>query len=256
MKKFFKDKKLSLIIYIFLIIIRITYEDIEGLQYPNIFTLLSQKILMVASDGIHFFTSNLEDDNSKKITFESPISSVQDNNKVCIVQFPENDGGYILILAKSKIFFFKPDGVFIKSFDFTEEAAHYCIIPYKLEDNYLYYIITYPTQDFKFVINYNKFNLNSEENTQILLSTKDIIVQPYTYAPSQFNGVNCIFMSNSTISDEILACFYSVSYPPQLQGRFFITSNDNIIELTDELKYYEKDIFLTISMSLITVPKR
>ena len=85
---------------------------------------------MVASDGIHFFISNLDEDQDKKINFENQITTSEENDNVCIVQFSENDGGYIIILAMNILYFFYPDGTLINSFSFTEEAEHYCINPY------------------------------------------------------------------------------------------------------------------------------
>jgi len=249
-----------LIIYLFFLILQITYEDFEGLKYPNVFTLLSQKILMVASDGIHFLTSNLEDDDDKKINFVSPISNETENEKVSIVQYSEDDGGYIIILAKNKLYFFKPDGAYINSFNFTEEAAHYCINPYKLENNFLYYTISYLTQDHKFVINYNKFNLNSKEIENILSPIIDITVQepsnPNNPVITELYGVECIFMLDSTLNKDILGCFYSLSYPYQFQGRFFDLSNDNIIELTQYFNWYLCGEVFPKSISIITDPKK
>ena len=96
MKKNHKEIKIPLIIYLFLLVIQISYAgELQGLQFPNLFTLLSQKIVMVASDGIHFFTSNLEEDPDKKINFENQITTTQENDKVSIVQFTENDGTVI-----------------------------------------------------------------------------------------------------------------------------------------------------------------
>ena len=85
---------------------------------------------MVVSDGIHFFICNLDEDQDKKINFENQITTSEENDKVCIVQFSENDGGYIIILAMNILYFFYPDGTLINSFSFTEEAEHYCINPY------------------------------------------------------------------------------------------------------------------------------
>ena len=74
---------------------------------------------MVASDGIHFFISNLDEDQDKKINFENQITTSEENDNVCIVQFSENDGGYIIILAMNILYFFYPDGTLINSFSFT-----------------------------------------------------------------------------------------------------------------------------------------
>jgi hypothetical protein len=257
MKKNHKEIKIPLIIYLFLLIIQISYAgELQGLQFPNLFTLLSQKIVMVASDGIHFFTSNLEEDPDKKINFENQITTTQENDKVSIVQFTENDGGYIIILAMYKLYFFYPDGTLINSFSFTEEAPHYCINPYKLEDNYLYYIITYPINGHQFVINYNKFNLISKENENIVAQTINILTKTEGKEPDTLIGTNCIFLSNSAIAENIFSCFYSIKYPNEIHGRSFLLSNDNIDELTEYYKWYQGNNFLPSSISVITDPKR
>ena len=257
MKKNHKEIKIPLIISIFILIIQITYaEEIQGLQYPNLFTLLSQNILMVASDGIHFYNSNLGEDLDKKIDFEKEISSNQENDKICIVQFSENDGGYIIILAMNKLYFFYPDGTIINSFSFTEEAEHYCINPYKLEDNYLYYIITYPINTHQFIINYNKFNLKSKEIENIKSSTIDIITKTYGNAPDGLFGIKCIILSNSLIDEDIFSCFYSIKYPNEFHGRSFLLSKDNINEKTEYFKYYQDSNFLPSTISVIADPKK
>ena len=257
MKKIHKEIKISLIIYVFLLTIQITYaEELQGLQFPNLFTLLSQKILMVASDGIHFFTSNLDEDLDKKINFTNQIKTLEENDKVCIVQFSENDGGYIIILAMNKLYFFTPDGTLINSFNFTEEAEHYCINPYKLEDNYLYYIITYKINEHQFAINYNKFNLESKENENIIKPTINIITKTYSNEPDTLFGIKCIFLSNSEIAGDIFSCFYSIKYPNEFHERAFHLSNNNIEELTEYYKWYKDDNLLFTSISVITDPKR
>ena len=40
--------------------------QLSNLLYPTTYTFLSQNIVLVANEGIHFFSSNMEEDELKK----------------------------------------------------------------------------------------------------------------------------------------------------------------------------------------------
>ena len=240
----FNKFKISIFLFIFLFLfIHIKNEIIDGIQYPTLLTLLSQKIVMVANDGIHFFTSNdNSEDTTKKIIFEPQISSAEENKKTTLAQFSADNGGYIIILVMDILYIFDPDGNKIDSYDLREyiNAIHYCLIPYKKENNLLYFIIVYPNKDLNFVLSYNKFNINSKIFENITSKTFIIKTKTYNNTPSKMNGVNCIFMKNSTMVYDLLVCFYSVYYPSEIHARFF-DPNNNFEELTEYFQYYHKN---------------
>ena len=167
----FNKFKISIFLFIFLFLfIHIKNEIISGIQYPTLLTLLSQKIVMVANDGIHFFTSNdNSEDNTKKIIFEPQISSAEENKKTTLAQFSADNGGYIIILVMDILYIFDPDGDKIDSYVLREyiNATHYCL-------------------------SYNKFNINSKIFENITSKTFIIKTKTYNNTPSKMNGVNCI----------------------------------------------------------------
>lgn len=179
-----KSQLLNLIIVLFCLFISTNEEDtvtpdktFSSISYPTILTLLNRNLIMVASDGIHYINSDdLTEDITKKIEFENIINDSDEYEKTTMAQFSENDGGYIIIIVKNKIYFFKYEGTKIIDLDLPDsiDAKHYCIIPYKRENNYLYYIISYPLNAINiFALKYIKFDLNNP-NSNIVLITKTI----------------------------------------------------------------------------------
>ena len=156
-------------IFISLLIILTKNED-EKLEYPSILTLISQKNVLVTSNGIHFYDSNLENEEKDKLI--PLVIPVSDSFKTALAQFSENDGGYILVLAMEIIYFFKADGTIFSTKNLTNliDSNYYCITPYKKENNNLYYIISYITrQDISISLNIFEFGLISDENKSINL---------------------------------------------------------------------------------------
>ena len=95
------------------------------------------------------------------------IESKEENSKTTISQFPANFGGYIFILVNDIIYFFNHDGTFINSVNITVNIAdtinakYYCLIPYKTENNYLHYLISFPIlETFSFKLIYCIFKIN------------------------------------------------------------------------------------------------
>ena len=62
---------------------------------------------LVQTDGIHFFNSNKEEIFSKKINFDVPILSQTENEKISMSQITEEEQGYILIIVRNIIYFFR-----------------------------------------------------------------------------------------------------------------------------------------------------
>ena len=221
--------------------------ELSPLLYPSTYTLLSQDIVLVANDSIHFFSSTMEEDTSKKITLEKGIESDDENTKTTISQFPANFGGNILILVIDIIYFFKHDGTFINSVNLTINltdtinAKYYCLIPYKRVNNYLHYLISFPIfETISFKLIYCKFDINSPNSNYII---RDIGISPTIEDESQNQGVSlgkisgarCLFLFHSTLNKDLLVCFYSLSFPLQIQVRVFGPDN-NFNELSEYFK--------------------
>lgn len=119
-------------------------EIFHNIKFPSTLTLLSQCLIMVANDGIYYFNSDLKLDESKKISFINPIVSKEENEKTTMVQFSENNGGYIMIIVKEILYILNYNGSqinYLNLSDYSIDAKHYSLIPYKRVDNFLYYLL-------------------------------------------------------------------------------------------------------------------
>ena len=125
-----------------------------------------------------------------------------DSFKTAMAQFSADDNGYILILAMNIIYFFRSDGTSIISKNLSNiiDGSYYCITPYKKENNYLHYIISYTNNsDFTMILNDFKFDINSNEN--ILENLKKLEIMPDDINPMQIGlaGMTCIVMFDSIL---------------------------------------------------------
>ena len=233
---------LEILIFISLIKFQNNQEEkiIPSILYPSTLTLLSGNILLLSSDGIHFYSSDLLiEDTSKKIIFEKSISKTE-IEKIAMAQFSSKDKGYIMVLVNDIIYFFEPDGIKIayKNLSNLINANHYSLVPFKNENNNLYFIISYLESNnlilkqFKFNIFAYSIELTSSNKFDIYLQYKNNNDKPESLA-----GNSCIFMSPSSIDHDILTCFYTVYYPTEIHSRSFDPS-DNFKELTNYFHYY------------------
>lgn len=160
--------KNQLSIFIFISISIFILNNSKKILYPTILTLLSQKIVQVTNDGIHFFDSEYSNEETDKfISLNIPTDI--DNYKTALAQFSENDDGYILILVMNVLYIFYPDGTRITSYNISNiiNGDYYCITPYKKESNKLYYFISYVDKTEKtIVLHYFTFDIKSHTNEQ------------------------------------------------------------------------------------------
>ena len=157
-----------------------------------------------------------------------------------MTQFSENYGGYIILYAQGNLYFFENDGKFIKSFNYSiiSDYAHSSLIPYKREDNYLYYLISYPIDVYKFGLLYYKQDINTPyTNGNIFSKEIECIVESTQSTPLQISGVNCVFLYHTSLNKDLLVCFNGVFSPPEIQSRLFDPTN-NFEELMDLHEYY------------------
>ena len=214
---------------------------IENSLYPSALKLLDNEgVVMVTSDGIHFYSEDMNEEVSKKITFETQIQSIDESEKIEICQFSSFFVGYIMVLSNDTLYIFSYDWNIIKSVDLKDSinGIHYCLIPYIKEDNYLYYLISYPIDEKSFNLIYFKFNIISGTNEIIRNNTIFPKTEEETdRVPINLSGVNCIFITHQLFNYELLVCFYAVYYPSEVQERTFDPKN-NFTELNEYFNYY------------------
>ena len=211
-------------------------------QDYKIFNLFNEKIVVVSQMKIHFFNYQMDEDKTKRLVLEKPLFLENGMEKIELSQFSDQDGEYIMILINSIIYFFDKDGNRI-SYSYLSDSLkeyNYNLIPYKKENNYLHYLITYPAKNKKsFNIEYFKFDINYPHSNQ-LLSSKNIQlnqIQNENNYPINISKINCIFMSHSKLNREILVCFYAFSY---IKTEIQIKSFDPLYDFNEISEFFRK----------------
>ena len=239
---------MSKIIFFILLLIKFaSTENTNGLKteeiiYPSVLSLINNGLIVIQKDGIHFFGSNQVEEDSKKIKFEAPILSKEENDKIAMCQFPEKEGGYILIFAKEKIYILQKDGNILKIMNLQEmnNVVNIKLISYKEKSNYMFYFMSYKNKNSKnnFGINFYKFDLINKTN--LLISNK--IIEPIkNKINSKTNnndlfGENCLLMKNNDLEEDIISCFFGVGFPSEIQAKTFSFKNE-LLEEKENYKY-------------------
>jgi hypothetical protein len=192
--------------------------------------LQNKGLVVVQKDGIYFYDENEAEIESKKIKFETPISSEKENEKISMAQFPEKEGGYILIHAEEYLYIFQSTGNLLKKQYLPEMTMveNIKIIPYKEEQNNLLYIISYQLSLKKFGINLYKFDLINKQNSMITTKTLNMLQNKENILTSNYEifGSSCLFMKNSGENEDLFTCFFGVGFPSEIQARIFTIKKD------------------------------
>ena len=203
--------------------------------YPLNFISLNKDIIIIDSKGIHFYNCDLTAEViSKNVAFENKI----ENEKIYIKQYSKESGAYIIILVFDILYFFESDGTKINSayMPFISNADCFCLVPYKKEKNYLYYIIVYTNKE-NFTLKYFKYNINSFSN-QIIWTYNIKINEYYNY--TKFHLLNCLFLNENSDYDDVLTCFiYNFNRAEIITRTFDINNN---LEIKRNFKPYNSII--------------
>ena len=231
-------RKIPLIL-LFLLLNLSFSENIQSLKgqsptlYPSVLSLQNKGLVVVQKDGIYFYDENEAEIESKKIKFETPISSEKENEKISMTQFPEKEGGYILIHAEEYLYIFQSTGNLLKK-------------------NNLLYIISYQLSLKKFGINLYKFDLINKLNSLTTTKTLNMLQNKENILTSNYEifGSSCLFMKNSGENEDLFTCFFGVGFPSEIQARIFTIKKD-LFEEKNSFKYllgkYEIETFSLIS---------
>ena len=234
---------IKVFIYSIIIILSLFFNVNNGNK--KIFTLFNEKIVILTRDGIHFYSSKMDEEEKKKVIFDNSIEI--DQEKIEITQFSEKDELFIMILVINILYCFNKDGILINYAYLSDSINNfnYTLLPYKKENNYLHYIITYPSKNqISFIINYFKFDINYP-NSNKLISSKNIEIEIIKDKNSQnvsseCSKINCIFIFSLKKQKNILVCFYVISYLStiEIQTKSF-DSNNNFNEIYEYFRNYE-----------------
>ena len=192
--------------------------------YPLSFTLLDNSNVLICNNGIHFYNEDFSVEDSDK---KQEISiELADLDKITMTQFSSEDGGYILITVKNILYIFDNNKELKKNYNLTEEinTDQYQIIPYKKDNNILYFIIPY-IESLQLVLSIFQYDLNNLDS--------DFIINKKRYTPVYDNGylnsiigLSCIFMSYSSEINTIFTCFLGIVYPYKLYSTSLNPEND------------------------------
>ena len=237
--------RFSFIIFLLFYIEVISQDSFSNNLNPNTLTLLNKDVIMVAKDGIHFYDSTFTIENTdKKILLSSQISTSTEYAKTAMAQFSESDDEYIIIFILNEIYIF--DKLYNKLFseNITQyiNSDYYYLIPHKNDNNCLYFIISCRNKEVKnFTLNYFSYDIGSSSFSNIMIKALNVSTQLYhSTRPQNFAGPSCLFLNPTSLNKEILACFYSTSYPAEIHSRVF-DPNNNFEEMTQYFSYYSED---------------
>ena len=76
-----------------------------NILFPSLSTLLNQNQVLIDTNGIHFYDSNLINKSTDKL-ISLNFSSIKPIREPITTKFAMEDGGYILILVNNKLYFF------------------------------------------------------------------------------------------------------------------------------------------------------
>ena len=192
---------------------------------------LKKDVIIIDSKGVHFYNCDLTTEViSKNINFENKI----ENEKICIKQYLKEYGEYILILVFDIIYFLESDGTKINSISIPEisNADCYSLIPYKKENNSLYYIIAYIIKE-NLILKKFKFDINSFLN-QIIMINNIKINEYYNY--KKFHFLNCLFLKEHSDFDTLSCFIYNFNQAEVISRSFDINTNL-------EIKRYSKSYY-------------
>ena len=115
-------------------------------SYPKVKELPSGDLFIIMDNGIYISNNNI----SKiakiyEFNTEETIKRNSDNNKTVLSEFKDDNHLYILGLVKEYLYLYDYNKAKLSQYNLTSElnGNFYDLIPYKIENNSLYYIIVF-----------------------------------------------------------------------------------------------------------------
>ena len=177
--------------------------------YPSSIELNNGDFLIVFSDGIYVFNSDITEKITKK-EYESGFvldgNVESDMNTINLSKF---DDGVIIAIIKTYLYIFSSTGEYIHHMNLYDDingANYYSLIPIKVEENKDYYFaITYMDPSSKNIIIYY-YKINSSSQTY----EKIDFLQYSSETMTTDKGLTCSLMITSENENEMV-CFYKIS---------------------------------------------
>ena len=242
----------SIILTLIKIIAIISETDLNkfDLFNPIPFTLYNDNIIIFSNLGFHTFDSNYL--LLYNFTFNESINIFSISNYEDIkyyypsfIQFPEEEGGYVLILFLKYLYYFDNSGKFLKQIDLedisyidTTLSSNFEMKYYKNENSENYYIIL--VIDFQGDYYYGKINYYYYK---INISGDNILIYNNTYLNvneqiAVTSGLTC-GKTISNISKSYITCFYEYTKNSKNVIGEITFDPDNSFNYIEDRKYIE-----------------
>ena len=211
-ERFFKNKFNFFVIIILLIILSSTLsqEIVFNYRFIKIVELIDENYIMCTEKNINIFDSNF-----KNLIFQHNLTTeIPDKDTfefVTISQYPNEDGGRIIVLYKNKVYLIYSSYSKILQDNINinhQNSKYYTLVPYKDGDNYNF-IIGYIDNIIKLA--YYKFNIGSNSVELINTFSPDLPCIEGRQEKTSYEGFSCnIMISNQ--KGKVLTCFYEKIY--------------------------------------------
>ena len=208
-------------------------------SYPKVKELPSGDLFIIMNNGIYISNNNIS--NLTKIyqfNTEETIKKNSDDNKTVLSEFKDDNNLYILGLVKEYLYLYDYNKAKLSKYNLTSElnGNFYDLIPYKITNNSLYYIIVFAKQIKENCKNYNfdtnalhfmsyKIDFSLEENNNTLICNGSY----YDFIESLlvcYSYISDLYFSCQIISEKYLICFYLTDNSKKLRiSKFDIDNN-------------------------------
>ena len=219
--------------------------------YPKVKELPSGEYFIIMSEGIYISSNDfLNFECLYKFNSNETIKNNEDDNKTVISEFKNDTDYYILSLVKDYLYLYNFKKRKLSHYDLSTQinGKFYNLIPYKIIDNSLYYVIIF-SETLKRTISYTfisvtsltltlnfisyKINLSEEENNNIFI-LKSILEKEPSSSSSFF------IFSCQIITKQYLICFYLEEDTNTIKISKFDIDNNFTIDV-DFDNYYSYD---------------
>ena len=214
--------------------------DAISFAYPVLLQIDDDHAFLANEGGMHFFDSNL----NNVISHEYQNNNIHDFkaivDKIKVAKLDEEYGGDIFCLIVNQIYVFSKNGNLTAIINFNDQllGSNYVdIIPYKKENNILYFIISYiepVSTSKKLILKLYKF----QENQCILLGNNSYKPFYLDYTGIFINNdiFTCQIIISEKLGKKILTCCYQASSNSLIIVQSFDIEN-NVTEIEE---YYSK----------------
>ena len=226
--------------------------------YPFTLLLSSGDLFLITANGFRLYDSTFKiKKNSYDFTSnEAKINSEAETELVSLAQYQD---GTIIALVKNILYVFNIQGNYILEQNLNEylsNAKYYSLIAYKHDSSssFYYYIVSF-FDNRNITIKYFSFSKDrtlTVRNPITFLTYKPLNSQGGKTEILEY-GLSCEIMIKD--GNEVLTCFYQLSYPNELGVSSYLISNENITEINLD-KIFSSNNQSSIIKSVVSSDKK